>query len=232
MAQTTRDFVRDTYRLISAHSPTVPLHGDDQSKGLQYLNELLQSYGSTGLLISAPTTYSFAITAGQGEVVFTRGGAYGRLANPISLWLSLSGTDYPLEIRTKDWLESNYKYGPLQGLPLYAFFVQGLDESTIELYPAPSQGYTFNVYGKFEVPELTLNDTMANIPGYYIRFLRFALARDICSYKGREEAWTPNLEAKYKEARKNMIAASPLDLRLGAPNDDMLNGAARVRAGV
>ena len=68
MAQTVKQFVTDAYQLISANSPTTPLKGDDFSKGLQFLNELLSSYSGTGLMITVSKEVTTPIIAGQLQV--------------------------------------------------------------------------------------------------------------------------------------------------------------------
>ena len=72
---------------------------------------------------------------------------------------------------------------------------------------------------------------MSGVPLYYIRFLRFALARDLALYKGRADAWTDKLEARYLEAEQEMIAATPVNVKTQFDRDSNLNGAALVRAG-
>ena len=232
MAKQVRALVRDAFQLISAASPTVPLKGDDQSKAIQILNELIEYYSYNGLLITVPRTYAIPITAGENVINFATGGTYGRLSNPISLWLSLEGTDYPLEIIRKQELAYQYKYAPLRGLPLYAIFTQNTTSTEITLYPSPSQSYTFNVYGKFEPATLTSNSEMTDFAPNFLRFLQLALARDLAIYKGRSEAWGEMLESRYVEAKQEMEAGSTINLSLGRDSNQMLNGATRLRAGV
>ena len=69
-SQSVRDFIQDSYQIISANSPTVPLHGNDLSKGIQFLNELMQSYSSSGLLITVPQQVSFPVSENQGFITF------------------------------------------------------------------------------------------------------------------------------------------------------------------
>ncbi len=68
---TVRDFIFQCYRLINASNPTVPLHGDDQQLGLQVLNQLLQYYASTGLMLTIAKTVSVNINLPIKEIYFT-----------------------------------------------------------------------------------------------------------------------------------------------------------------
>src|ERR1700675_4975534 len=100
---TVREFVENSYQLISAQSPTVPLHGDDLSRGIQTLNRLLKDYASNGLLITIARTVTSIILPGQQEVTVgpasfipTPNITAGRIANINNAWLELSGVIYPL----------------------------------------------------------------------------------------------------------------------------------------
>lgn len=235
MTQTVREFVTDAYQPISANSPTTPLHGNDLKKGIQFLNELLQFYSASALLLTVPKEVEFNVVAGQSEIIFADTGATvneGRLANVSDAWLVLQGVTYPLiELSDNEFFQS-YKYQPLLGLPIY-YIIQPLENSTrMILYPGPSQGYEVHVYGKFQKSVLTANDTMADYPLYYIRFIKLALSRDLAIYKSRTAAWTPDLERMYEIAKREMEAASQVNLMVMSPNENQLNGAYRVRAGI
>ena len=239
VAQTVKRFVEDSYSLINASSPTVPLHGDDMSKGVQYLNELIRSFSGTGLLLTVAKQVSTIIAIGQEFVTFADPSYLpaadvqeGRLANLESAWLLLSGVTYPLNIENRNDFFAAFKYDPLQGLPRFAIVLPETDITSVRLYPSPSQAYELNVYGKFELGELSINGTMGTLPGYYLRYLRFALAKDIAMYKGRSEAWTEKLESMLIKAEQDMISVSSVNLKITDDYDDFLNGAYRVRAGI
>lgn len=237
--QTVKRFVQDAYKLISAGSPTVPLHGDDNSKGIQFLNELLQDYSSTGLLITVPKLVTTLLAINQQEVTFgsadflpTPDVTIGRLANLENAWLELQGVTYPLINESRNVFLGSYKYDPQVGLPRFAIIYNETNLTRMRVYPAASQVYTLNIYGKFELPILGENDTMAELPDYYLRFFKFALARDLAFYKGRASAWDEKLQSMYDEALKRMESASAMNLLIDTSNESYLNGSWRVMAGI
>ncbi len=235
MTQTVREFVNDAYKIVSANSPTAPLQQSDQLQGIRFLNELMQYYSASGLLLTVSKEVDFNIISGQSEVTFAQTGAdvnEGRLANTSDVWLVLQGVTYPLiQIDANDFF-SSYKYEPLLGLPIY-YIIQAFENSTkMIFYPGPSQGYEVHVYGKFEKSELTANDTMVDYPLYYIRFLKLALARELAIYKSRIEAWSDKHEKMYLIAQREMESNSQINLEVISPNENQLNGAYRVRAGI
>lgn len=237
MVQTVREFVDDAYRLINPSSPTQSLHGNDFNKGLQYLNELLESYASSGQMITIQQEITLNVPASTSVITFGAVGSgadveNGRLANVSNSWLLLEGVSYPLTVISRYDFDQSYKYAPLAGLPRFLIvnFETFLTSTTI--YPQTSQGYEFHLTGKFQKTPLNKDDDMSQFPLYYVRFLRFALARDLAMYKGRAEAWTVKLESMYQEAYENMVAVTPLNLKINGDQESLLNGSWRVKAGI
>lgn len=314
MASTVREFVFQMYRLISASSPTVPLHGDDEKLGIRILNQLLMNYASTGLLLTIAKTASVDINLPVKEIYFVSpdyvgpvttqqetctltavspsfnvvdgsiysvgdgvsgGGiptgaeilsivgnvitmtlnatlsgasvltfshevatpdiAYireGRLANLDSAWLQLSGVTYPLINKSRDEFLAAWKYEPLQGLPRFIITYPETNLVRAQLYPAPSQFFTFNCRGKFQKLPLTANDTLEGLPLYYEMFFLYAVAKYTAKFKGRSGAWTQDLEANYRELKAQVEAASEVNLSIAGDEQSLLNGAWRTRAGI
>ena len=77
MSTTVRDFVFQMYRLITASSPVVPEHGDDQKLAIQVLNQILQSYASTGLLLTIAKTVTVDVNLPVKEIWFVSPGYVG-----------------------------------------------------------------------------------------------------------------------------------------------------------
>lgn len=247
---TFRDFAFQCYRLINPSNPTVPLHGDDQKLCLQVLNQLLQFYAGTGLMLTIAQTVYCDINIGNDGVLFTDPAfnmtnyvpvpelmnpvqiPSGRLANMDSAWLLLNGVTYPLIYKSRDDYLAAWKYDPLQGLPRFLIVLPQTAYVGGRLYPAPSQFFQFVCRGKFQLSELTKDSDMSSVPQYYIRFLLLACAKDVSLFKGRAEAWTERLEQQYQEAYDIMAGASEVNLSIAGDEQSLLNGAWRIRAGI
>lgn len=236
---TVREFVRQMYRLVNAANPTVSLHGDDQELAIQVLNEQLQSYASTGLLITIAKEIALPVAIGQQEVVCgpstfvpTPDITIGRLANLEDAWLLLDGVTYPLINESRDEFLASWKYDPLQGLPRFVIVFPDTEVVRIRLYPAPSQVFTFNLRGKFQLNVLTSNDSLDVLPQYFQMFLLFACAKYTCMFKGRADAWTEKLEGMLVSLQDKMEAASEVNLAITGDRASLLNGSWRVRAGI
>jgi hypothetical protein len=156
----------------------------------------------------------------------------GRAANIDNAWLLLNGVTYPLIIKSRDEFLSAWKFEPLQGLPRFLITFPDTDIVRAQLYPAPSQFFTFFARGKFQKTILTPNDTLEGFPLYFELFFLYAVAKYVSKFKARGSAWTDDLEADYRELKANMEAASEVNLSIAGDEQSLLNGAWRVRAGI
>lgn len=250
--QTVNDFIQDSYQLITANSPTVPLQGNDLQKGIQFLNELIQGYGSSSLMLTIAQKVQLTVQIGQLFVTFADAGfippahwtgdpnygttlpsySGGRLTNLERVWLNLDGVDYPLINEDRGVFYGSYKFFPQLGLPRFAIITNDLDYTTMQIYPGPSQQYDLFVYGKFSLPLITSGGTLDTLPLYYKRYLKTALAKEIAFYKGRSAAWDAKLEARLQELKDDMESVSAVDLVIDSANESYLNGSWRLRAGI
>lgn len=196
--------------------------------------QILSVFGNTITLTIAATL------SGQSNLKFIHStidptNAYikeGRLANLDSAWLQLSGVTYPLIYKSRDEFLAAWKYEPLKGLPRFLITFPDTDIVSAQLYPAPSQFFDFFARAKFQLTDLTSNDDMSSLPQYYIRFLLYAVAKDVAFFSGRSEAWTEKLESQYMQAKDVMESASEVNLSIAGDEQSLLNGAWRVRAGI
>lgn len=236
---TVREFCFQSYRLINASNPTVPLHGDDQNLMITVLNQLLNNYASSGLMLTIAQTATFPLATGQ--AIVTCGPStvlpipnitLGRMANLDSAWLLLEGVTYPLIDESRDNYLAAWKYDPLQGLPRFIITFQNVDTTDLRLYPAPSQPFQFFVRGKFQLGNVASSDMLLTLPDYYILYFMFAVAKKTALFKGRAAAWTEALEAEYREMKDNMEAASEVNLSITGDRASLLNGSWRVMAGI
>ena len=239
MVQTVKQFLTDSYQLVSANTPTVSLQGNDMLKGIQLLNQLLRAYSGTGLLLTIARQVDFTVGIGQSEITFADPDypgiadlKVGRLANMADAWLTLSGVTYPLIPLNRDVFLQSYKYDSQLGLPRFVITYNEDNLTRLRIYPGPSQVYDLSVYGKFETTTLLENDTMANFPNYYIPYLQFAVAKYLAAFKGRAAAWTPFLEDQLQEFKKDMESVSAVNVVIQSANESMLNGYWRVKSGV
>jgi hypothetical protein len=239
-SQSVKEFISDSYQLITAGSPTVPLYGNDTIYAVRRLNKLISYYSGTALLTTIAQEAIIPLAIGQQNVTFGSplyaplpdSTTFGRLSNLQNAWLLLDGVTYPLIDQSRNEFLASFKYDPQLGLPRYCIIYDQTNLTTMRLFPGPSQFFELHVYGKFEPPPLTENSDMSQFPEYFLRFLNFALGRDLAAFKGRLSAWTPELRELYLEAKQEMDANSSINLAIEADLDSSLNGSWRVKAGI
>lgn len=239
-SESVREFLNDSYQLISASTPTVPLQGNAQSQALKFLNQLLQAYSATGAMITIPKQVDFTVGINQGFITFGAANyvptpdvtTEGRLANLESAWLTLNGVTYPLIYEDRYEFFNAYKYDPLQGLPRYILFYPETNLTRLRIFPAPSQVYSLSVYGKWQLPILGINDSLVGLPQYYTDYLQVALAKRLMQYTGRKDAWDEEKESWLLEAKLNMEAVTTINLDININQESWLNGSWRVRSGI
>jgi len=208
-------------------------------KGVQYLNQMLNQFSATGLLTPIAKEIVFPLLNGESFKTFgsptyvpTPDVIEGRLSNLQNAWLELDGVTYPLIIENRNTFYASYKYEPQLGLPRFAIVQNQVDLTQIQFYPGASQTYEVHAYGKFQLPDLTENGTMAILPTYMEMFMQFAVAKYLGFFKGRSEAWTQKLEDELINLKKDLESDSSVNLNIETEQESYLNGAWRVRAGV
>jgi hypothetical protein len=180
-------------------------------------------------ILSGASLLTFSHEVAHPNVVYIK---QGRLANLDNAWLELSGVTYPLVDKSRDEFLAAWKYEPLQGLPRFIITFPDTGYVRCQLYPAPSQFYTFFARGKFQKRILTSNDSLDDLPEYFQLFFLYAVAKYVSQFTGRSSAWTDDLEGNYRELKAQMEAASEINLSIAGDEQSMLNGSWRVRAGV
>jgi hypothetical protein len=82
--------------------------------------------------------------------------------------------------------------------------------SNLYIFPKPNIAYEFEMYGKFNLPSVELNeDLLLKFDAYYLEYLRFALAEYICLENNIQ--FQPDNDKKLKELEKKVFDISPID---------------------
>lgn len=181
--------------------------GEQINDGLYLLNALLEFKSSELQLIPYFTEYFFNTVQGT-EMYFIPSLVYTD-----TMTFNIGPVRYPLI----DMSRKEYFNGPrvdnIQSLP-YGFRVERvLNGSNVYLYFPPADVYQMRIWGKFSLSDVTLNqDLSLTYDGYYIEYLRYALAEYICSEYGN--TFPDQSQKKYEEIRKKLMNPSPPDLTI------------------
>ena len=89
----------------------------------------------------------------------------------------------------------------LQALPFSYRYERTLGGCNLYMYFVPNQAYLINIWGKFGLSEVTLDqDLSLTYDLFYIEYLRFALAQYICCEYG--QTFPDTCEMKLKQIVK------------------------------
>ncbi len=192
-------------QVVSRQLQTVS--GDEITDGLYLLNALLDYKSTDVRLIPYFTRFEFDTIQGQESYFIPN------LLTVDNLTFNIDVVRYSLIENTR----SEYFEGPrvdnIQSLP-YSYRVErGLGGCTIYLYFVPEAVYQMKLSGKFALPDVTLQtDLTLAYDTYYIEYLRYALAAEICEEWGA--TFPDQSKMKFMAMEKKLMEVSPKDLSI------------------
>jgi hypothetical protein len=185
---TALDIINRALRLLGVIANGEAATGAEASDALSVLNSLIQSFGNESLLIFADSTDQIAVAAGQGSLTI---GPSGSTVSPRPVrvlettYLQLGDLSYPL-VPLNPW-EYNAIGLKAQttGIPDSIYVEAGMPNTTIYLYPVPSQDVTLVLRSNKRLATLNLTDQIS-FPDGYERMLAYCLAVDLAPEYDRQ----------------------------------------------
>lgn len=212
---TVNDLIQRAYRVIGVKSDDRNLSDYESTEGLDVLNELLDSYFADPYLIAYDAEVQFNLVVGQKSYEFSQLGTADVTSNKIThlkkCVLEYSDVSYPVEI-TKDFIDwDKRRVITRQGRPYQCYLQNENFKSLLIFNILPEQPYVCKIKAKFALDNVSLNTDLEQVPVYYIRFLRYALARELSSsFPGA--IWDQLREIRYSEALASIKSKSDKDL--------------------
>ena len=196
--------------------------GDQINDGLQMLNDLLNFKQIEIDLIPYYTYIQMDMVAGQ-EYYFLP-----YVAAVESATFNIGVVRYPTEYSSRSKYYGSARIDNIASLPFSWNFNRGEGGGTIGFYFLPESGYTLKMMVKLFLVDVTLQTDLTNVSetvpytfpttanqGYdtsYIEYLRYALARYMCSEYGVE--FNPQSERIYQSYARKLMYMDPPDLSL------------------
>lgn len=187
MPYTVSDLISKAYYLsgiVSKDFETVS--GPQYAEGLDVVNDILGDQTSDKSMITYFTTQNFTGIVGQ-EAYFISG-----LVEATSLVFFLSSVRYSMNSIDRDSYFGLPRAESIQSLPFTYHVERGFNTNlsagpigpgaTIYVYFLPNQPYLFQIWGKFALPSVTLNqDLSLTIDRFYIDYLKYQTAQRLCN---------------------------------------------------
>lgn len=208
MAYTARQLITKSYylsQIVARGLQTVS--GEQIADGLDLLNALLAVKGSDVRLIPYFRRDSFPTIAGTEEYYRPN------LLQIEAITFNLGDVRFPMtEMSRRDFFNTP-RIDNIQSLPFSWRQERELGGTRIYLYFEPNAVYTVKLSGKFGLTSVALDDDLElTYDGFYIEYLRYALAEYICQDYGN--TFPEGSQLKMREIVKKLIDVSPPDLSL------------------
>lgn len=208
MAYTARQLITRAYYLSQIVSRQLQnVDGEQITDGLYLLNALLD-YKRTDLrLIPYFQRYEFDTVINQ-EEYFIDGLLYID-----AITFNIGTVRYSMRDMTRKDYFGSPRVDNIATLPFSYRPERELNGMRVFMYFLPGGVYEVKLSGKFALDEVTLDTDMSlTYDTYYIEYLRYELAREICNDYG--STFPDAAMAKYEEMRKKLMEVSPPDLSI------------------
>lgn len=179
--------------------------GSQMSEGLRLLNLLLDSKGSDLRLIPYFQRYEFPLIKGQ-EEYFIPG-----LLDVETVTFNLGVVRFGMTSQTRKAYFGMSRVDNIQSLPFTYRLEREKGGSRLYVYFEPAQSYECKITGKFGLPNVGIDENLDEVyDDFYLEYIRYALARYLCSEYGVEFPVESN--RIFEEIRKKLMDLSPIDL--------------------
>ena len=200
---TVGDVLSSALRLAGVLAEEESLTAAQAANGIETLNELLASWGTSRMNRTGAQLLTFTLT--DESVTFGTGGDVStRIQGASSVIVRSGGLDYTLrEISIDD-----YETIPLKstgGTPMVFCLDNGYPLNTMRIYPVPSSGMQLRVDGIVAMGEYSNVADTVNLPPETRKALREALAIHFCAEYGNTPS--PALLSMAKQSQSAMRRA-------------------------
>ena len=182
--------------------------GDDISVGLDLLNEVLSETSINTKMIPYFSSVTIPAIIGQ-EKYFIE-----NLVEPFSLTFNDTTIRYATTQLSMREFHSTTRIDGVIALPFDVTFTLSLGGCDMYVQFLPADTYPFIIWGKFALSLLTVGqlpqDLLATYDMFYIRYLRYLLAQEICNYYG--VSFNSELKAVSDRIAANLNDKNPIDL--------------------
>lgn len=216
LAITSNQLIIGAFNLIGVYSPNDVPEDKDIQVGLDQLNEILASFGADGQFIPFRKKVTFPLIGGQSTYIFSDTVPADVVMAPMielsECNINFNDVVYPCSVVPYSNIVNNARVSNLQAIPGTVYLQKHVEYSEVVFYPSPTglMSLTSTVYAKFCLGIVERFQELVDIPGYYIRFLKYELARVLASIYP-SAYWPAHSEATYQLLFKQISAVNDMD---------------------
>lgn len=209
--RTVNNLIRQSFYQIGELSPDETPSDSLISTGLSLLNDLLDSFAGDGTHIPFIKEITFNLVAGKDIYSISNAVSADITAERIASleFVNIINTNisYPVRIIDRAELFGNIRLTNLGDRPNYVILDRQELQSNIQFYPVPSIAYECVLRAKFMLDELNEFSVISEVPRWFYRYLRYALARELKSFYPSSN-WSETDEQTYQKLSKMIQADS------------------------
>lgn len=217
VARTTNDIIVNSLYLLGELGVGEQADAFMLTTGLELVNGLLDMYAADSIYIPFLTTLDFDFVPGQATYSFSNivpaDVTSDRFVDLSFANYFVSNISYPLRIVNKATYYNLVRQTNFQTRPGIIFFDKQPLQTFITVFPAPDQAYPCSLKVKCMIDQLEPMEDISELPPYYYRFLKFALAREFLAYYPSGN-WPQTNEDSYQDMYSNLKNANETDLSI------------------
>lgn len=208
MAYTVTKLITRAYYLAGIVAPNLQVvTGDQLADGLDLLNALLSVKSANIRLIPYFKKYSLTAVVGQ-EIYFVP-----NLVSLETFTFTINTVRYQMFSKSRKKYFGSNRANQIQSLPFDWHIERTLGGSNLYVYFLPDAAYPMEIWGKFSLDQVTLNEDLTTIyDAFYIEYLRYALGAQIAAEYNA--VLQPQSEKRLMELEKILMDISPPDLTM------------------
>lgn len=208
MAYTSTQLISRAYTLAGVNARGLQTtSGDQVSEGLFLLNAILDVKTADKRLIPYYTVYNFTAVVDQEKYFIPN------LVTIETFTFFIGPIRYSMQQQQRKRYFGSPRVNNIQSLPMSWHVERCFGGANLYIYFLPNLNYPLEITGKFSLGDVSLGqDLSLSLDGFYIEYLRYALAEQIASEYNIK--LTDENAKKLRDLEYTIIDVSPIDLSM------------------
>lgn len=184
---TTRELIKGALRLINAIASGETPSADEEADALSVLNDILESWATSGLLIYSRTRESFPLSSVKQTWTMGPSGDFNTTwpSRISQVGIETNGNELPVQIiNEQEWAAIGVK-STQSSLPMRIYADGSYPLLNLSLWPIPNVANNLIIYSLKPLSAISSLTATLSLPPGYARCLRYNLAGELAAEFGR-----------------------------------------------
>lgn len=198
MSDTALTLLQDSFEKLKIYPPGVTIGSADSARGLQCLNDMLDSWSNDTWTCFANVEQTFTLVPGvQSYTIGTSGGAQVQLTRPLEIsnapgtayLVDSNQNRYPINVIEQDQWNSIGLLNTTSQLPDTMFYDPQFPLAIINIFPLPLTAYNIYFDSRLQLADLTALSSPFSLPPGYRSAIRDNLCLELWTYYKTGDPW-------------------------------------------